>query len=152
MFVKAGRQSVWHSRHVEIDACTSLDLMTRSLEAVADAGIDIVPRFYSQLFALYPEQEANFHNRASSRGTMVNDMVAMLLAQAEGADWVSMIIRAQVATHHDHGDIALEHYRGTLHLLVDVLAEAAGPAWDDAQERAWRRQAAQLFDLIARFY
>ena len=137
---------------MESEVLTPHGLMTGSLERLAEAGNDIVPRFYERFFALWPGQEANFHNRVSSRGLMVNDMVAMLLAQAEAADWLPMILRAQVSTHHDHGHIELEHYRGALDLLVDVLGETAGPDWSDAEERAWREQAGGLFGLIARFY
>lgn len=137
---------------MESDVLTPHGLMMGSLEALAEAGIDIVPRFYVRFFAVYPEQEANFHNRVSSRGLMVNDMVAMLLAQAEGADWLPLVLRAQVATHNDKAAIVLEQYRGTLDLLVDTLAEAAAADWTGAEDRAWRGAAAGVFALIERYY
>ena len=133
-------------------APTAHALMMQSLEAVAGTGTDLVPRYFERFFALYPAQEGNFHNRVTSRGGMVNEMLTMLLAQAEGAAWVPTIMRAQVATHYDHGDIALEQYRGALDLLVEVLAEAAGQGWDAAQERAWRGEAERLFALIADYF
>ncbi len=83
---------------------------------------------------------------------MVNEMLTMLLAQAAGETWVPMIMRAHVTTHYSHGDIALSQYRDALTMLVDVLADAAGPDWSAAQDAAWREEADALFALIARSY
>lgn len=133
-------------------ALSPQELMTQTLEAVAAADVDIVPLYFERFFARWPEQEGLFHNRASSQGTMINEMIGMLLAGAEGADWVPMFMRAQVTTHHDHGGIMLEHYRASLDLLIEVLAEAAGPGWNAAQDRAWREATASLFALIEDYF
>ena len=135
---------------------TALDtrhaLMLASLDLVAERGVDIVPRYFARFYAAFPDDEANFHNRAASQGAMVNEMLTMLLAQAAGEQWVPMIMRAQVTTHYTHGEIALSQYRDALTLLVDVLAEAAGPGWTDVHDQAWREEADTLFALIARHY
>ncbi len=127
-------------------------MMTASLEGIAERGVDIVPAYFARFYAAFPGDEANFHNRAASQGAMVNEMLTMLLAQAAGETWVPMIMRAQVTTHYSHGDIALSQYRDALSMLVDVLADAAGPDWSAAQDAAWREEADALFALIARYY
>lgn len=128
------------------------DAMLHSLEAVAEAEVDIVPVFFARFFGAHPAERANFHNPASSQGAMVNEIMDTLLAIASGEEWVPLMLRNQVRTHHDHGDIALERYAQALDLFVTVLAEAAGPRWLPAHERAWREQAERMAALIERYY
>ena len=128
------------------------EVMTASLDAVAEAGGDIVPVYFERFFAQRPADSAMFHNRAASQGAMVNEMLSMLLAQAGNEEWVPMMMRAQVTTHWDHGEIALQRYRDALDLLVDVLADTAGARWLPEYEAAWRGQVERMFALIARVY
>lgn len=126
--------------------------MLASLELVAEAGVDIVPVYFERFFAQCPADSAMFHNRAASQGAMVNEMLTMLLAQAASEEWVPMMMRAQVTTHWDHGTIPLERYRDALDLLVDVLADTAGPRWLPEHDAAWRGQMERMLALIARVY
>lgn len=135
-----------------ITTLSAHDAMQDSLMAIAEAGADIVPLYFDRFFARFPGQASNFHNRATSQGAMVNEMLTMLLAQASGESWVPMMMRAQVATHHDHGAISLDEYRGALDLLVEVLADAAGDRWSAAAEAAWCGEADRLYALIERAY
>lgn len=128
------------------------DLMLQTLDAVAAADTDIVPLFFARFFADHPAEQVNFHNPGSSHGAMVNEILDTLLALASGEDWVELMLRNQVRTHHDHGDIALERYAQALDLFIAVLADAAGPAWSADQHRAWREQANRMFAIIARYY
>lgn len=134
------------------ESLSAHDLMLASLDAVAQADVDIVPVYFERFFGSFPAEEKNFYNKDSSRGLMVNDMLSMLLGQAEGADWMPMMMRTQVITHRDHGDIALERYRDALDLLVTVLADVAGDRWCAAYEQAWRGETAKMFALIERAY
>ncbi|MDE2595837.1 MAG: globin [Sphingomonadales bacterium] len=136
-------------------AATVLDAraaMEQSLDAVAEAGIDIVPVVFARLFAAHPQDRAMFHNPGASEGAMVTEIMTMLLAQAAGEPWVPMMMRHQVATHHDHGLIPVERYRQTLDLFIDVLAETAGPRWLPAHEQAWRGEVDRLSALIEKHY
>lgn len=134
------------------EALSPHDAMMQSLDAVAEAGVDIVPAYFARFFAQCPADEAMFLNRAASQGAMVNEMLTMLLAQAAGEEWVPMMMRAQVTTHWDHGEIPLERYRAALDLLVDVLADTAGAGWQAEWDAAWRGQVERMFALIARVY
>lgn len=128
------------------------DLMLASLEAVAESGGDIVPRFFARFHADYPQDEAMFHNPGSSHGAMVNEIMDTLLALASGEEWVELMLRNQVRTHHDHGDIPLERYAQALDLFLAVLADAAGAAWRPEHGQAWRTQAERMLAIIARWY
>jgi hemoglobin-like flavoprotein len=152
MLVKVRRSGSAQWGRMETLLDTRHALMTASLDSIAEQGVDIVPAYFARFYAAFPDDEANFHNRAASQGAMVNEMLTMLLAQAAGETWVPMIMRAQVTTHYNHGDIALSQYRDALTLLVDVLAEATGPDWSAVQDAAWRAEADALFALISRYY
>ncbi|MFM5930863.1 MAG: globin [Novosphingobium sp.] len=128
------------------------DSMARSLDIIGEAGIDIVPLYFERFFSEFPEELAQFHNRQSSQGTMITQMITMLLGQAADEGWVPPMMCAQVTAHYDRGDIALASYRRSLDLLVEVLAEAAGPQWDAPQDTAWRTEAERLFAVIARYH
>lgn len=123
------------------------DAMMQSLEAIADAEIDIVPRFFAELYVRFPSEAANFLNPGHSHGTMVSEMITMLLALAEGDVWVPTMMRIQQSTHESHG-IELERYEQTLATLIDVLRHAAGDSWQTEHEDAWRTQARRLFEII----
>jgi hemoglobin-like flavoprotein len=124
------------------------DAMMESLEAIAEADIDIVPRFFAELYARYPAEAANFLNPGHSHGTMANEMLTMLLALADGEGWVPTMMRIQQFTHDSHG-IALERYEQTLTTLVDVLRDAAGTRWLPEHDAVWRTQTRRLFGIIA---
>ncbi len=126
--------------------------MLASLDLVGESGVDIVPLFFARFYAQWPDERARFCNRASSEGLMVNEMLAMLLAFAAQEPWLPTMMRAQVNTHHDHGDIALEQYRTTLAMLLDVLREAAGERWTPHDNTLWEQAADGLFATIAEHY
>lgn len=127
-------------------------LMVATLEHIAAADTDIVPLFFAAFYQACPGERERFCNRASSEGLMVNEMLSMLLAQAAGEPWLATMMRAQVNTHHDHGDIQLEQYRLALDILIGVLCDAAGDKWDRQTDRAWRLGADRLFALIEQYY
>lgn len=124
------------------------EAMMESLEAIADADIDIVPLFFAKLYERYPLEKANFLNPEHSHGTMANEMMTMLLALAEGEDWVPTMMRIQQFSHRSYGDIVLERYEQALATLIDVLREIAGDVWQSAHEDAWSSQAARLVRII----
>lgn len=127
-------------------------LMLASLELLAMRDVDLVPRFFARFYADHPEDRAMFHNPGSSHGAMVNEIMDTLLALARDEEWVELMLRNQVRTHHDHGDIALERYAQTLDLFLAVLAEAGGAQWQADWDQAWRKQADRMMAIITRWY
>lgn len=133
-------------------AATDHEVMEDSLEAASASGVDIVPRFFARFHAALPGQREKFYNRGSSEGQMVNEILALLLAQASGEAWLDMMLRASVNTHHDHGGIALADYRITFDVLVAVLRDSAGSGWTAEFDEVWQRQTDRLYALIERYY
>lgn len=127
-------------------------IMEQSLECVADSGVDIVPLFYEHFFALHPEQRTQFQNDSHSYGTMANEIMAMLLALAEGEQWVGTMMHSHLMTHQSHGDFSPNHYTDVLSVFIDTLAAVAGDQWRPGHEAAWRAQADALGDIIAKHW
>lgn len=127
-------------------------LMLASLDLLAERDVDLVPRFFTRFYADHPQDRAMFHNPGSSHGAMLNEIMDTLLALASGEEWVELMLRNQVRTHHDHGHIPLERYRQVLDLFVAVLADTAGPDWQRDWDRAWRDQAERMMAIITRWY
>jgi len=127
---------------------SAYDVMMESLEGIALADIDIVPLFFERLYERYPGEKPNFLNPEHSHGAMANEMMTMLLALAQGEDWVPTMMRIQQFTHRSFGDIAIVRYGQALETLVDVIRDAAGDDWRPAHEAAWRAQTAHLFRIV----
>lgn len=123
-----------------------------SMDAIVADGVDIVPLFFARFFRANPGEQEKFHNKVSSHGNMVNEIMGLLLAVAAEEGWVEMFTRAQLRTHEGYGEIALERYREALAMFVDVLGEAAGPRWTPEWDQCWREQAARLMETIERWY
>ncbi len=128
------------------------EALMASMDAIVADGVDIVPMFFAHFFRANPAEQAKFHNKLSSHGNMVNEIMGLLLAVAAEEPWVEMFTRAQLRTHEGYGDIALERYREALDMFVDVLGESAGARWTAEWDRCWRDQAARLMVMIERWY
>jgi hemoglobin-like flavoprotein len=137
-----------NAEKVTLSGTSPLEHMTTSIEFIAAAQIDIVPIFFERFYKACPDQRDRFCNRSSSEGLMVNEMLGMFLACASNEPWLKTMMRAQLNTHHDHGVIELEQYRIALDILISVLRDANGSAWNFKMERAWKEQAHGLFLLI----
>ena len=107
-------------------------VMEKTLLAIADANVDIVPMLFTRFLAAYPEQRTAFTNLEAAQGRMTNETVEALLGLATREYWVPV-----------------EQYAAFVNMLVDTLAEAAGRAWTEAQDHAWKSQAKRLNGMIA---
>lgn len=125
-------------------------LMMGTLEVIGGAGVDIVPLYFERFFAAFPQEESKFENGFSSQGSMVNEMVGMLLALAADEPWVEESMASEVQNHRSYEGVTLQLYREGLDCLVEVLRSAAGPNWTREQDSAWREQSDRLFAIIER--
>lgn len=124
-------------------------VMEKTLLAIADANVDIVPMLFTRFLAAYPEQRTAFTNLEAAQGRMTNETVEALLGLATREYWVPVTITNFVDLHRNYGEIPLEQYAAFVNMLVDTLAEAAGRAWTEAQDHAWKSQAKRLNGMIA---
>lgn len=123
--------------------------MERTLLAIADRAIDIVPVLFERFLTAFPEQRAAFINLEAAMGRMTNETVEALLGVATSEFWVPVTIANFVDLHRNYGEIPLAQYVAFVDMVVDSLLEAAGPGWTEAQESAWSTQAKRLNRMIA---
>lgn len=124
-------------------------LMEETLFAISETGIDITPAIFERFLSAFPEQRAFFTNPEAAMGRMTNETVEALIGLATHEHWVPVTIVNFVDLHRNYGAIPPAQYVAFVDIVVDALAEAAGPGWSSAQEAAWRSQAKQLNTMIA---
>ncbi len=126
----------------------SRELLEESLGAVAEADLDIVPRFFERFFEAHPEQRASFYNPRVTQGAMVNEMLDYLLALGVGETWVPHSVDSTVLAHHSYGNIPPETFDDAVDLLIETLAETAGDLWKPEYGAAWAVQADRMKAMI----
>jgi hemoglobin-like flavoprotein len=123
--------------------------METPLCTIADAGINIVPALFARFFTSFPEQRAAFINFEAAAGRMTNETLEAMIGLATNQHWVPTTIINFVDLHRNYGDFPASLYAAFVDMAVDVLAEAAGDAWSEASDIAWRTQATRLNSMIA---
>jgi hypothetical protein len=128
---------------------TDAELMEASLLAIAETDADIRAPLFDRFFNAFPERRASFYNVEAASPRMTNETLEMMLGLAKEESWVWYQISALVFTHRNYGPLPQEEYDRFVDLAVDTLSDAAGAAWSDETDDAWRRQAGRLKTMIA---
>jgi hemoglobin-like flavoprotein len=131
----------------DIDPITAMEA---PLFAIAEANIDITPALFARFFATFPEHRAAFLNLEAAAGRMTNETIEAMIGLATNEHWVPTTIINFVDLHRNYGDFSAAIYAAFVDMTVDALAEAAGAAWNEESNAAWRAQASQLNAMIAK--
>lgn len=119
------------------------------LFAIAEADIDITPALFDRFFATFPEQRAPFLNLDAAAARMTNETIEAMIGLATNEHWVPTTIINFVDLHRNYGDFPASLYAAFIDMTVDALADAAGVAWTDDSNAAWRAQADCLKAMAA---
>lgn len=123
--------------------------MEAPLFAIAEADIDITPALFDRFFTAFPEQRAPFINLDAAAGRMTNETIEAMIGLATNEHWVPTTIINFVDLHRNYGDFPASLYATFIDMTVDALADAAGDAWTDESNAAWRAQADRLKAMVA---
>jgi hypothetical protein len=124
---------------------TDAELIEASLIAVAEADVELRHPLFARWFAAWPERRATFINADASSRRMTDETLEMMLGLAKGEElWVGPLVDELAFTHRSYGRLPWEEYESWIDLTVEVVADAASSAWNDATHAAWLRQAARL--------
>ena len=126
-----------------------IEAMEAPLFAIADSDIDITPALFDRFFATFPEQRAAFINLDAAAGRMTNETIEAMIGLATDEHWVPITIINFVDLHRNYGDFPASLYAAFIDMTVDALAHAAGAAWTDESNAAWRAQADRLKAMLA---
>ena len=132
-------------RHIQTDAA----LMEATLTAAAGSGIELRHPLFARWFAAWPERSATFINADASSRRMTDETLEMMLGLAKSEElWVGPLVDELAFTHRSYGRLPWAEYESWIDLMIVVLGELAGEAWNADAEAAWVRQGEALKGLI----
>lgn len=112
-------------------------LLRSSFELVVDRRPNLTERFYEILFQRYPQAKALFvRNSPASQQKMLTDALVAVMAHLEDAPWLTTTLKHLGAKHVGYG-VTDEMYAWVGDSLLATLAEAGGPYWTPALQKAW---------------
>jgi methyl-accepting chemotaxis protein len=116
--------------HLDIDALeTSFDLL-------APRGEELVLTFYERLFARAPEVRPLFGTDLRRQRAMLLRALVLVRRSLRELDSILPLLRDLGARHVAYG-ARPEHYPVVAEVLVESMAELAGPAWRARDNAAW---------------
>lgn len=130
---------------------SDLQRITRSLEQLADTGMDITPDVYARFFSACPPAEALFSTAEARavQGKMVNELVQTVLDRLEQKPYSGTVVETMVSDHDSWG-ATLPMYDAFLAAFADALEDALGEQAEPAAMALWRRELASLREQVAR--
>ena len=114
-----------------------LETLETSFDLVAPRGDELMDVFYARLFAAAPAVEPLFAGTDLRRQkTMLLGTLVLLRKSLRDLGAIAPKLRELGARHVAYG-AQPEHYPVVGSVLIESLAEIAGPAWTAECERAW---------------
>ena len=114
------------------------DLISASLEQVAERCADPTGLVYQHLFAREPEMEALFvrDTDASVRGQMLYQVIETMLDYVGNRYFAIGMIRAEVVNHENLG-VPPQVFASFFATVAETFREILGPDWTPAIDAAW---------------
>ena len=114
-----------------------LDALETSFDLVAPKGDELVEIFYARLFETAPAVQPLFASAdMTHQRTMLLSALVLLRKSLRDVDSIVPALKRMGARHVGYG-AAPAHYPVVGEVLIDSMAEIAGPAWEPRFERAW---------------
>lgn len=124
------------------------ELMEASLSATAEEP-ELRHALFARFFEAFPERRASFVSVEAASRRMTDETLEMMLGIAKGEEnWVWPLAAELAFTHRSYGRLPWNEYEAWIAMTIDVLGEAAGDAWSDETEAAWRRCGERLKAMI----
>jgi methyl-accepting chemotaxis protein len=114
-----------------------LDSLETSFDLLAPRGDELVDTFYARLFAAAPAVEPLFaRTDMAHQKTMLLATLVLLRKSLRDLGAVVPKLQELGRRHVDYG-ARPEHYPVVGEVLIDSMAEVAGPQWRPEYARAW---------------
>lgn len=125
------------------DNISSLQLTILNLLTVED---EFVPRFYNNLFKMYPPARSLFvHTEISLQYNKLRLMLMMIIRTIHDADSLKIQLQ-QLGQRHKYYRVEPEHFAVLYIVFVQTVVEYLGPKWTTELEAAW----AEAYGTIVR--
>jgi hypothetical protein len=118
---------------------TTTEIVTQSLEQVAERVGDPAPQIYQRLFARLPDAQARFARDVT--GDIKGEMLAMVFGclMDPGGPYQANLVRAERVNHDGFGT-PNDEFDSFFEVVKDTCRDLLGPDWTPATEAAWTAQ------------
>jgi hemoglobin-like flavoprotein len=118
------------------DNISSLQLTILNLLTVED---EFVPRFYNNLFNMYPPARSLFvHTEISLQYNKFRLMLMMIVRTIHDADSLKIQLQ-QLGQRHKYYRVEPEHFAILYIVFVQTVVEYIGPKWTTELEATWAK-------------
>jgi hemoglobin-like flavoprotein len=128
----------------------NVTLLRESFDLIVERSPTVTTRFYEIFFERYPQVRPMFGNTPQARERqekMLTDALVAVLDHLEDAPWLTETLFALGKRHVGYG-VRDEQYAWVGGCLLEALAEAAGPHWNDEVADAWTAAFGAIRDLM----
>jgi methyl-accepting chemotaxis protein len=115
----------------------NVELLRSSFDAIAPSAEELTRKFYERLFTRYPEVKPLFEgvDLPEQRRKLVQSL-SVIIRSLTRPEALQKYLHDLGARHVEYG-AQPEHYPLVAGVLLEVMAEIAGPAWTPDVARAW---------------
>jgi hemoglobin-like flavoprotein len=114
----------------------NLEALETSFDLIAPQGDELMDEFYGRLFAAAPAVRPLFPDDMRRQKTMLLGALVLLRKSLRDLDAIVPKLRELGARHVGYG-ARPEHYPVVGEVLIESMAEVAGPRWRPEYGRAW---------------
>ncbi len=127
---------------------TRADIITETLEAVAEAVGDPTQQVYARLFEAHPEFEQLFIMDIDGgvRGSMLQQALDCVMDHADGGALAPVLVPAARADHEGYG-VEPTDFPLFFTAMRDVFRESLGAGWTPDMDREWAALLSELYGL-----
>lgn len=120
----------------ERSAPLRVDLLEASFGLLAPRGEELVERFYTRLFSVAPAARAMFPDDMAGQKRALLGSLGMIVSSLRAPEKLGPYLDRLGRRHFDYGAIEA-HYDIVGSVLLETMAEMAGPAWNSDLHDAW---------------
>jgi nitric oxide dioxygenase len=127
----------------------TIAIIKSTAPALRQYGVAITTRMYERLF-VDPDIKALFDDAAQKSGEQPKRLAGAILAFAENADRLELLIPAieRMTARHVETKVRPEHYPAVANALLPAIKDVLGDAVDDAVLGAWGEAYWFLADVL----
>jgi hemoglobin-like flavoprotein len=126
-----------------LHATRTTTLVQTSFARLSPAADRLVERFYEELFLRHPEVRPMFRGDIRVQERALLGALKLAVGALDRPDTLLPVLHELGARHAGYG-VQPAHYGVVRDVLLDCLAEATGPLWEEALATAWRDAIEQI--------
>jgi hemoglobin-like flavoprotein len=113
-----------------------VELLESSFALLAPRAEELAERFYARLFVVAPEARALFPDELAGQRRALIGALGMIVSSLRAPERLGPYLDGLGRRHADYGAVEA-HYAVVGSVLLETLAEMAGPLWGQELRTAW---------------